>query len=249
MPQERLRGDNLAVRISTMAKKRIIIVEDEPDMADLVAMRLRREGYVVETVGDGAEALEMIRYSPPDLVLLDLMLPGMPGTEVATKLRNDARTSSVPIIMLTAKSEESDIVVGLHLGADDYITKPFSMSVLLARISAVLRRNQNTVVARGKVLEAGPIWIDVERYLVKVGGRRVSLTLTEFRLLVAIVSAKGRVLSRNQLIDQALGTDAVVTDRTIDVHLTALRKKLGRASKYIQTVRGLGYRLADDETP
>jgi len=151
--------------------------------------------------------------------------------------------------MLTAKSEESDIVVGLHLGADDYITKPFSMSVLLARISAVLRRSQNTIVAGGKVLEAGPIWIDVERYLVKVGGKRVSLTLTEFRLLVAIVSAKGRVLSRNQLIDQALGTDAVVTDRTIDVHLTALRKKLGRASKYIQTVRGLGYRLADDEMP
>jgi len=230
-----------------MPKKRIIIVEDEPDMAELLAMRLKREGYVVETVGDGSRALEMVHCSPPDLVLLDLMLPGMPGTEVAAKLRNDARTTGVPIIMLTAKSEESDIVVGLHIGADDYITKPFSMSVLVARISAVLRRSGDVTAKRGKVLEVGPIWIDVERHLVKVDGRGVALTLTEFRLLVAIVSAKGRVLDRNQLIDQALGMDAVVIDRTIDVHLTALRKKLGKARKYIQTVRGLGYRLANDE--
>jgi len=215
-------------------------------MAELVAMRLQREGYVVETVGDGAESLEMIRCSPPDLVLLDLMLPGMPGTEVATKLRSDARTAGVPIIMLTARSEESDIVVGLHLGADDYITKPFSMSVLVARISAVLRRSRDIAAARGKVLEVGPMRIDVERHLVEVGGKGVALTLTEFRLLVAIVSAKGRVLDRNQLIDQALGMDAVVTDRTIDVHLTALRQKLGKARKYIQTVRGLGYKLADE---
>ncbi len=229
-----------------MSKKRIIIVEDEPDMAELVAMRLQREGYDVETVGDGAEALEMIRCSPPDLVLLDLMLPGIPGTEVATKLRNDARTAGVPIIMLTARSEESDIVVGLHLGADDYITKPFSMSVLVARISAVLRRSRDIAAARGEVLEVGPMRIDLERHLVEVGGKGVSLTLTEFRLLVAIVSAKGRVLERNQLIDQALGMDTVVTDRTIDVHLTALRKKLGKARKYIQTVRGLGYKLADE---
>ena len=233
-----------------MAKKRIIIVEDEPDMAELVAMRLQREGYDVETVGDGAEALEMIRCSPPDLVLLDLMLPGMPGTEVATKLRNDPRTVGVPVIMLTARSEESDIVVGLHLGADDYITKPFSMSVLVARISAVLRRSRDIAAARGEVLEVGPVRIDVERHLVEVGGKDVALTLTEFRLLVAIVSAKGRVLDRNQLMDQAMGIDAVVTDRTIDVHLTALRKKLGKARKYIQTVRGLGYKLADEnDTP
>ncbi len=215
-------------------------------MAELVAMRLQREGYVVETVGDGAEALELIRCSPPDLVLLDLMLPGMPGTEVATKLRNDARTAGVPIIMLTARSEESDIVVGLHLGADDYITKPFSMSVLVARISALMRRSRDVASSDGRTLKVGPIKIDVERHLVEVNGKRITLTLTEFRLLVAIVSAKGRVLERNQLIDQALGMDTVVTDRTIDVHLTALRKKLGKARKYIQTVRGLGYKLADE---
>ncbi len=215
-------------------------------MAELVAMRLQREGYAVETVDDGAEALEMIRCSPPDLVLLDLMLPGMPGTEVATKLRNDARTAGVPIIMLTARSEESDIVVGLHLGADDYITKPFSMSVLVARISALMRRSRDVASSDGRTLKVGPIKIDVERHLVEVNGKRITLTLTEFRLLVAIVSAKGRVLERNQLIDQALGMDTVVTDRTIDVHLTALRRKLGKARKYIQTVRGLGYKLADE---
>ena len=229
-----------------MSKKRIIVVEDESDMAELLSMRLQREGYIVETVGDGAEALEMIRCSPPDLVLLDLMLPGMSGTEVATKLRNDPRTANVPIIMLTAKSEESDIVVGLHLGADDYITKPFSMSVLLARISAVLRRSRDIAATSEKVLEVGPMRIDLERHNVEVNGKKVPLTLTEFRLLVAIVSAKGRVLDRNQLIDQVLGMDAVVTDRTIDVHITALRRKLGKARKYIQTVRGVGYRLADD---
>ncbi len=219
-------------------------------MAELVAMRLQREGYIVETVGDGAEALEMIRCSPPDLVLLDLMLPGMPGTEVATKLRNDARTAGVPIIMLTARSEESDIVVGLHLGADDYITKPFSMSVLVARISALMRRSRDVASSDGRTLKVGPIKIDADRHIVKVNGKRITLTLTEFRLLVAIISARGRVLDRNQLMDQALGMDTVVTDRTIDVHLTALRKKLGKARKYIQTVRGLGYKLADEnDTP
>ena len=228
-----------------MGHKRITVVEDERDMADLVAMRLRREGYQVETIHDGAEALKRILADPPDLVLLDLMLPGMDGNEVAAELRADPRTVATPIVMLTARSEESDIVVGLHVGADDYITKPFSMSVLVARIAAVLRRSGEG--AADPPLVAGPIRIDREHHRVEVGGRLVSLTLTEFRLLEAIVAARGRVLDRGRLIDRAVGPDAVVTDRTIDVHLTALRRKLGDARKYIQTVRGLGYRLASED--
>jgi two-component system phosphate regulon response regulator PhoB len=226
-----------------------MIVEDERDMADLVAMRLKREGYLVETARDGIDGLRRIQSDPPDLVLLDLMLPRMSGTEVATELRSDARTAAVPIIMMTAKSEDIDVVVGLHIGADDYVTKPFSMAVLLARVAAVLRRagsEGGTTVSR--LLRVGTISIDPDRHIVEVGREKVSLTLTEFKLLMALASARGRVLSRNQLMDQAIGVDAVVTDRTIDVHLTALRRKLGDARTYLKTVRGVGYRLTTDET-
>ena len=230
-----------------MAKKRIVIVEDERDMADLVAMQLGREHYEVSVAHDGTTALRTVRANPPDLVLLDIMLPGLSGTDVLRELRNDPRTAGVPVIMLTAKSEESDIVVGLHLGADDYVTKPFNMSVLSARIAAVLRRSESTALDKG-VLTAGPIHINQDTHSVEVNGEPVTLTLTEFRLLVALVSAGGRVLSRNQLMDRAIGPDAVVTDRTIDVHFAALRRKLGAARTYIQTVRGLGYKLATDES-
>lgn len=226
-----------------MPKKRIVIVEDEADMADLVAARLRQEGYTVELAADGEEALRKIHAAPPDLVLTDVMLPRRSGTELATELRHDPRTANIPIIMLTARSEESDVIVGLRLGADDYITKPFNMSVLVARIEAVLRRVHEDAAAR-TCLQAGPIRIDLERHSVEIGKRTIDLTLTEFRLLTALVVAKGRVLSRNQLIDQAMGVDAIVTDRTIDVHLTALRHKLQSARSFIQTVRGVGYRLA-----
>ncbi len=229
-----------------MAKKRIMIIEDERDMAELVAMRLTREHYEAAVAYDGREGLDRIRCDPPDLVLLDIMLPGMSGTEVLRELRGDPRTASVPVIMLTARTEDVDIVVGLQLGADDYVTKPFSMSVLLARIAAVLRRSDGPATGKG-VLSVGPIQIDQERHRVLVADEPVTLTPTEFRLLVAIVAAKGRVLNRNQLIDQALGMDAVVTDRTIDVHLAGLRRKLGDARKYIGTVRGIGYRLAIEE--
>jgi len=230
-----------------MSKKRIGIVEDERDMADLVATRLRREGYKVDVAHDGREGLEMIRSDPPDLVLLDIMLPGMAGTEIAKALREDPRTAGLPIIMLTARSEESDIVVGLKFGADDYVTKPFSMSVLLARIDALLRRAGTSPAspARG-VLKVGPLRIDQQRYIVSIHDEPVSLTLTEFKLLAALAAARGRVLTRNQLMDQAIGLDAIVTDRTIDVHMTALRRKLGKARECIQTVRGVGYKLDAD---
>lgn len=227
-----------------MAKKRIVIVEDEADMAELIAMRLKREHYDVTVCNDGQDALETILTDPPDLVLLDLMLPGLSGTEITTQLRANRKTARLPIIMLTALAEESDIVVGLHLGADDYMTKPFSMSVLTARISAMLRRSERSQAGQGETLTAGTITIDLEQHRVQVSGMEITLTLTEFRLLAAIVRAGGRVLQRDQLIDAAMGNDAIVVDRTIDVHMTALRKKLGEARKYIKTVRGIGYKLA-----
>jgi two-component system phosphate regulon response regulator PhoB len=226
-----------------MARKRIILIEDERDMAELVAMRLKREHYEVETAHDGREGLDRIRRQPPDLVLLDIMLPGMSGTEVLRELRNDPRTASLPVVMMTARTEDGDVVAGLQLGADDYVTKPFSMSVLVARVAAVLRRSEAPPLGKG-LITVGSIQVDQEQHRVEVAGQVVTLTPTEFRLLVAILAARGRVLSRNQLIDQALGPDAVVTDRTIDVHLAGLRKKLGEAKGYIGTVRGVGYRLA-----
>ncbi|MCY2930146.1 MAG: response regulator transcription factor [Planctomycetota bacterium] len=230
-----------------MSKKRIVLVEDERDMADLVAVRLRREGYKVEVAHDGIDALALVQSEPPpDLVVLDIMLPGMPGTEIAAKLRDDPRTVGVPIIMLTAKSEESDIVVGLKFGADDYVTKPFSMAVLTARVDALLRRTATPSTPEKAFRQAGPLRIDHQRYSVELDGKPLTLTLTEFRLLAALVAAKGRVLSRNQLMDQAIGLDVIVSDRNIDVHVTMLRRKLGKARDVIETVRGVGYRFAAD---
>ena len=227
-----------------MSRKRIIVIEDERDMAELVAMRLTREHYEVEVAHDGAEGIRKIRAAVPDLVVLDIMLPGMSGTEVLKEIRGDPQTAGVPVIMLTAKSEESDVVVGLQLGADDYVTKPFSMSILVARAAAVLRRGEASPGPDKGVLTAGPIRVNRDTHQVEVSGKPISLTRTEFRLLVAIIGARGRVLARNQLIDRAIGMDAVVTDRTIDVHLTALRRKLGKARDMIETVRGVGYRLS-----
>ncbi len=217
-------------------------------MADLVAVRLRREGYRVDVAHDGVEGFDLIRSEPPDLALLDIMLPGMSGTEIAARLRDDPRTAGVPIIMLTAKSEESDIVVGLKFGADDYVTKPFSMSVLAARIDALLRRAASPQPSEKAVVRAGPLLIDQQRYLVELDGEPLTLTLTEFRLLAALAAAHGRVLTRNQLMDQAIGLDVVVTDRNIDVHITMLRRKLGKARQFIQTVRGVGYRFGAPKT-
>ena len=230
-----------------MSKKRIVIVEDERDMADLVATRLRREGYKVDVAHDGLEGLDLIRAEPaPDLAVLDIMLPGMPGTEIAAKLRDDPRTASMPIIMLTAKSEESDVVVGLKFGADDYVTKPFSMAVLTARIDALLRRTATPSAPGKTVRKAGPLVIDHQRYAVELAGKPLTLTLTEFRILAALAAANGRVLSRNQLMDQAIGLDVIVCDRNIDVHITMLRRKLGKARDTIETVRGVGYRFVAD---
>ena len=215
-------------------------------MADLVAMQLERENYHVTVRYDGGGGLETLRRDKPELVLLDIMLPGISGTDILRQIRSDPAVAEVAVIMLTARGTESDIVVGLHLGADDYVTKPFSMSVLSARIAAVLRRRRQAG-PDGGVITAGPVRINRQTHTVEVEGETLTLTLTEFRLLAALAGASGRVLTRDQLIDRAIGSDAVVTDRTIDVHLAALRKKLGAARSYIRTVRGVGYRFSQDE--
>jgi DNA-binding response OmpR family regulator len=173
------------------------------------------------------------------------MLPGLSGTEVARRLKGDPRTSHIPIVMLTAKGEETDVVVGLTLGADDYVTKPFSIKILLARLATVLRRadSAGSAAEAGPSLAAGPLSIDTSKHEVTVDGEAIKLTLTEFKLLSALVGARGRVLTRDQLMDKAMGTDVFVTDRAIDVHITAIRKKLGKASWLVHTVHGVGYRL------
>src|SRR5687768_120191 len=238
-----------AAPVSTrQAKRRVLVVDDERDLVDLVAYNLTRGGYEVLTASNGTEALDVAQRETPDLVVLDLMLPGIDGTEVARRMKADSRTAGIPIVMLTAKGEETDIVVGLTLGADDYVTKPFSMKVLLARISTVLRRAEQAEAgpaAEGGVLRAGPLVIDTSKHEVTVDGDAVRLTLTEFKLLSALVSARGRVLTRDQLMDKAMGTDVFVTDRAIDVHVTAIRKKLGSANWLVHTVRGVGYRLQE----
>jgi two-component system alkaline phosphatase synthesis response regulator PhoP len=229
-------------------KNSVLVVDDEKDLLDLISYNLQRNGFKVLTATTGDAALEIASRDLPNLILLDLMLPGMNGTEVARKLKSDSRTANIPIIMLTAKSEETDVVVGLTLGADDYVTKPFSMKILLARLNTVLRRNEPVpATADAGTLRAGPLSIDSSKHEVAIDGLPVKLTLTEFKLLSALVSARGRVLTRHQLMDKAMGTDVFVTDRAIDVHVTAIRKKLATASWLIRTVRGVGYSLQETQ--
>ena len=226
--------------------KTILVVEDEADLADALRYNLEREGYACKTAADGRTAMAEIRRGTPDLILLDRMLPGIPGDDVLSQVRHELRGGSIPVIMLTAKVEESDQLVGFALGADDYIPKPFSMKVLMARVGALLRRAE----ADGpepEVFSGGPIALDVSRHEVMVEGKPVALTATEFRVLRALMAANGRVLSRSQMIDNVLGTGVAVTDRTIDVHITALRKKLGDAGGWIQTIRGVGYAFRNPE--
>jgi two-component system phosphate regulon response regulator PhoB len=219
------------------ARGSILVVEDEADLADMLCFNLEREGYECRTTSSGDLALEMIRKEQPDLLLLDRMLPGIPGDEVVAQLKRDPATASIPV---TAKTEETDELVGFALGADDYIAKPFSMKLLLARIGAVLRRSE-AADSDADVLALGPVRLVPSRYEVTVNDENVPLTTTEFKLLKTLMNARGRVLSRSQLLDAVLGSEVIVTDRTIDVHVTALRKKLGEAGRWIQTVRGVGY--------
>ncbi|MBI5864476.1 MAG: response regulator transcription factor [Planctomycetes bacterium] len=220
--------------------KQILVVEDEADIASTLSYHLSRTGYTCRLAGDGQTGLAEAQRQPPDLIVLDRMLPRLSGDEVARRLRSDQRTARIPILMLTARAEESDELVGFALGADDYVRKPFSIKLLMARIQALLRRDQPHGET-GDVLTAGPIVLDRGRHEVTVAERPAGLTAMEFRLLAALMAARGRVLSRNQLIDAALGAGAAVTDRTIDVHVAALRKKLGQFHDWLHTVRGVGY--------
>jgi two-component system response regulator RegX3 len=222
---------------------RILIVEDEPSLSDPLSFLLQREGYETEIAGDGRAALTAFDRAGADLVLLDLMLPGLPGTEVCRELRT---RSSVPIIMLTAKDSEVDIVVGLELGADDYVTKPYSSRELLARIRAVLRRRIDLEVDDGGIVEVGAVRMDVERHSVSVEGREVSMPLKEFELLELLLRNAGRVLTRGQLIDRVWGSDYFGDTKTLDVHIKRIRSKIEQSPSEptrLVTVRGLGYRF------
>jgi len=222
----------------------ILVVDDERDLLETIAFNLERNHYRVLKAGDGDTAVAIARKEKPDLILLDLMLPKMSGQDVTIALKGDAATRNIPIIMLTARTEDSDVVVGLQLGADDYVTKPCAMPVLMARVATQLRRKQSPAQP-SETLRAGPISIDRGRHVVLVDGEAAQMTLTEFRLLEALVAARARVLSRDQLMERVMGPDIAVTDRTIDVHVTSLRRKLGRHRDLVETVRGVGYRFAD----
>lgn len=222
------------------------MVEDEKDLCDVLDYNLSRNGFSVRCVASGEDAIEEVRKQPPDLVVLDLMLPGIDGLEVCRAIRSDPRTATVPIVMLTAKGEESDIVIGLELGADDYVTKPFSPRVLTARIKAVLRRQAtNTAPSDEKVLSVGNLAIDRSRHEVCIAGAPVSLTHTEFSIVLFLAHRPGRVFTRDQIVHGIRGEQVVVTDRSVDVHIVSLRRKLGDAGHYIQTVRGVGYRMEE----
>jgi two-component system response regulator RegX3 len=222
---------------------RILIVEDEASLSEPLAFLLEREGYDIAVAADGPSALAEFDRTGADLVLLDLMLPGLPGTEVCRELRS---RSTVPIIMLTAKDSEVDIVVGLELGADDYVTKPYSTRELLARIRAVLRRHIDVDVDDNQVLEAGTVRMDVERHSVTVDGREVAMPLKEFELLELLLRNAGRVLTRGQLIDRVWGSDYFGDTKTLDVHIKRIRSKIEATPSepmMLVTVRGLGYRF------
>jgi len=225
-----------------VAKGRILIIDDEEDLIELVRYNLEREGFQVKGATDGESGLDLASKETPDLVIVDLMLPGIDGLEVCRALRSGSRTSSIPVIMLTAKSAEADRIVGLELGADDYVTKPFSPRELAARVKAVLRRTQ-VVSAEENLIRHGGLMIDLTRRRVTFEGTPIDLTATEFRLLQFFAQHPERVFSRSELIDAALGREVSVIDRTIDVHITGLRKKLAGCSDWIETVRGFGYRF------
>ena len=228
-----------------MAKGRILVIDDEEDLVELVRYNLEQEGFQVKSASDGESGLAVARQELPDLILIDLMLPGMDGLELCRSLRAENRTASIPVIMLTAKSAESDRIVGLELGADDYVVKPFSPRELIARVKAVLRRTHPPRL-QSKVIHRGDLTIDLSRRVARIHGSTMKLTATEFRLLQFFAEHPGRVFSRSELIDAALGREVSVVDRTIDVHVTGLRKKLGTCNDWIETVRGFGYRFRDE---
>jgi len=225
--------------------KRILIVEDERDVVDLLTLNLRKAGgFVISTAADGAAGLHKARTEKPAFIILDLMLPKMPGLEVCKILKSDPATRHIPIMMLTAKAEEIDRIVGLEFGADDYVTKPFSPREVILRIQAILRRGDSTPAEER--LSTGSIVIDPARHHVSVGGKRVNLTSIEFKLLRTLVQRRGRVQARDRLLYDVWGYESMIDTRTVDTHVRRLREKLGEAGDVIETVRGFGYRLREE---
>jgi two-component system phosphate regulon response regulator PhoB len=228
-----------------MSKGLVLVIDDEPSLIDLVRYNLEKEGFSVLEAGDGESGLSTAVRKKPDVIVVDLMLPGMDGLEVCRLLRSESATARIPIIMLTAKASESDRVVGLEIGADDYMTKPFSPRELVARVKALLRRSSG-FPAQAAIIRRGRLTIDPGSHEVFCGERPVELTATEYRLLHFLASHPGYVHSRSTIIDGALGRDVTVLERTIDVHVMALRKKLGKCGEWIETVRGFGYRFREE---
>jgi two-component system phosphate regulon response regulator PhoB len=229
-----------------MAKEKILVVDDEEDILELVRYNLVKEGYHVTGALTGEDALKRARAELFDLIVLDLMLPGIDGLDVAKKLKNDKKTEQVPIVMLTAKGEEADVVTGLELGADDYVTKPFSPRVLIARIRTILRRKISKPDDETSVVRIHELEIDPGRRSVLVSGKPVDLTYTEFQVLYTLARRPGWVFTRGKIVDAVRGDDYPVTDRSVDVQIVGLRKKLGDYGNYIETVRGVGYRFKEN---
>lgn len=229
-----------------MSSKKIVIVEDELDILEVLVYNLEREGFEVLSTDHGTKGLELITTQKPDLVVLDLMLPGMDGLEICQKVRANDSVAATPIIMLTAKSEESDVVLGLGLGADDYLSKPFSPKVLVARIKAMLRRSKTTEDKIQPCINCKGLTIDGNKYKVTFNGDTIKLTATEFRLLQYLAQHPGQVFSREQIMNNAYGSEVVVVDRNIDVHIRAIRKKIGEEHNFIETIRGIGYSFVEN---
>lgn len=231
-----------------MAHERILIVDDEEDILQLMRYNLEKEGYAILSSTSGEDALLSARRERPHLIILDLMLPGVDGIEVCKQLRQEQATAEVPILMVTAKSEETDIILGLEVGADDYITKPFSPKVLIARVRAILRRSRKTALSeqRDPIVSIHDISIDTTKHEVKTNGEKVSLSVTEFYILEFLARNPGWVFSRNQIIGAVKGEDYPVTERSVDVQILGLRKKLKEEGKHIETIRGIGYRMQEE---
>jgi two-component system, OmpR family, alkaline phosphatase synthesis response regulator PhoP len=223
-------------------QRRIIVVEDEEDLSDLLALHLRREGYLVSCHGDGAEAMAAIEREVPDFVVLDIMLPGLDGFEICRRMRRDERLSEIPILVVSARGEDADIVSGLELGADSYVVKPISPRVLVARVRALMRRGDSSP-GSGERIRIGPVEIDSGRHEVRVEEELVEMTHSEFRILRFLASRPGRVRTRRDILEAI--DDQGVLERTVDVHVASLRRKLGEAGGLIETVRGVGYRARD----
>ena len=228
--------------------QRILVVEDERDLIDLLSWNLSKEGYAVDLASTGTMALERLKERKPDLVLLDLMLPDVPGTDICRRVKGDPATQHIPVVMVTARSEEIDRIVGFELGADDYVTKPFSVRELLLRVKAILRRDRtgSAPSPTAGTLRCGRITLDLERHRAEIDGKDVTLTALEFRLLTCLVERAGRVQTRDVLLSDVWGLETDVETRTVDAHVKRLRRKLGAAGDAVETVRGVGYRLRED---